>query len=687
MIRKLIFIIALQSVFGIFLFGEEINLSSKETITVVELNAGDKLNYTLSSGRIISLELLDFRTDILLTSLDTLKKTDASEITIFSMTCTLRIDGEVMEMVRYIPVQETYYKPYVVNGLNIWFDALKELKNYFNENHGNCLPSKDARFAVQDAGKQICPQELSNWWHDPANMVYIEDGYMGEDSWLGPYFAADLHGGLDVNMPSNTPILAPIDFDEHYLFNSTVSGANNNRWRGIRNWKNGDIWYLQTHHINQLLIPQNKSIKQGEVYAYGAGTWCWYSPHSHFVFSTYQPQLNTRLLMDPWVIIWQIFENNRLKSNSIISNIEPVSPARTGDYVHFNSKGSRKNVYGGELEYFWDFGDGYTSFVENPVHVFMESGVYPVTLTVRNGTSMDSYTQHITISGEDMGNGYFRFSCEQEPSFRIRPAWKTSAYGSYLDIKNTLVFNSYQDSKGKPDEKILSLYPVMPDETNIKDNRSRLIRPQSIQTVYVQGNDWLEIEEIPFEDHLELKIKVNMEKVIVKWGFYEAYIMISSGQDQNNPQYIRVLLDINYDRPKSEVFVDNLDEECCKSDFYWLIPHQHTKVAMGYKKHYCISAGNKKGEYIRYTPNLEEGEYEVSLFGEVYNNPKVMAKTGSFQVIIHSADGLKRLTVKPAESLDLGTYHFSDGRNGYVEIISDDAEGVIVADAVKFVKN
>ncbi|MFN2127516.1 MAG: PKD domain-containing protein, partial [Anaerolineales bacterium] len=508
MISRIILTAALIVAINCRLSSEVISLHSKETLTVVELNSGDRVDFTLSGGRTVSFEIMDSRVDILFTSLDTMKRAKAGEASIFSMTCKVKIDGQVMEMVRFVPVQETYYKPYVVNGLTVWFDALRELQEYFTENHGKCLPAKEARFAFNEAGTQICPQELSNWWPEPANRVFIKDGYMGEDSWLGTYFGAELHGGLDVNMPSNTPITAPIDFDEHYFFNSVKAGDNNNRWRGVRYWENGDIWYLQTHHINELVVPQYIPLKQGDVFAHGAGTWCGYSPHSHFVFNTYQPEFDNWILMDPWVILWQIFENNRRKANAIIAAIEPLAPVHTGEQVHFSSKGSRPSIYGGEFEFFWDFGDGYTSFAENPMHVYLEPGIYPVTFTVRNGYSTDSYTQHITVNGKAVTVTSLSFTSEQEPSFRRRPAWKTSAYGTCLDIVNTVIFRSYQDSKEEPAAKTISIWfnkSTDQGNTNSSDNLNG--KPRAILPVYRHGDDWLEIERIPNKDHVDLKIR------------------------------------------------------------------------------------------------------------------------------------------------------------------------------------
>lgn len=46
----------------------------------------------------------------------------------------------------------------------------------------------------------------------------------------------------------------------------------------------------------------------------------------------------------------------------------------------------------------WDFGDGYTSTDENPVHVYADSGYYNVKLTVFNSCAEDSVLQSIHIS-------------------------------------------------------------------------------------------------------------------------------------------------------------------------------------------------------------------------------------------------------------------------------------------------
>ncbi len=97
--------------------GEVFELKSKETLTVFELNKGDRINYRLKNGRIVSFELVDYKLNLVFTTLDTLKKGSATDATIYSMSCDVKIDGQMMKMIKFVPVQETYYKPYIVNGL------------------------------------------------------------------------------------------------------------------------------------------------------------------------------------------------------------------------------------------------------------------------------------------------------------------------------------------------------------------------------------------------------------------------------------------------------------------------------------------------------------------------------------------------------------------------------------------
>ena len=51
----------------------------------------------------------------------------------------------------------------------------------------------------------------------------------------------------------------------------------------------------------------------------------------------------------------------------------------------------------GATHYLWDFGDGRTSTVANPVHVYSSAGTYNITLTVANAAGSDSMTMPVSV--------------------------------------------------------------------------------------------------------------------------------------------------------------------------------------------------------------------------------------------------------------------------------------------------
>jgi uncharacterized protein (TIGR02145 family) len=68
--------------------------------------------------------------------------------------------------------------------------------------------------------------------------------------------------------------------------------------------------------------------------------------------------------------------------------------------------------------YFWTFGDGNSSTLENPGHQYEAPGYYEVELSVRNSTSkcMDEYSQMIQVGSTD---------CRANYTFRVNPANST----------------------------------------------------------------------------------------------------------------------------------------------------------------------------------------------------------------------------------------------------------------------
>lgn len=286
----------------------------KETLTAVELDVGDELVLRLADGtqRTIVLERASAAVDS--TTLTELKKPQKGARTVCRCHCQVRIDGIAVQMVRWIGNQRSFCEPRELMGMRLWFDGTSDLFNFLEENHGPCKPRRQARFAIQDATRRICPVLLHPWCPLPEGGLRIEECYDGADSWMGPYFGAEAHGGLDINHPAGTPIWAPFAIDDHRFYDHIDRGDNNNRWQGIHRWPDGSVWVLSVCHIIHLLVPEHEPIPAGAPYARSAGMLTGSHEHSHFVFGVREPGVKEgeEILLDPWILFWQMYQDRRL---------------------------------------------------------------------------------------------------------------------------------------------------------------------------------------------------------------------------------------------------------------------------------------------------------------------------------------------------------------------------------------
>ncbi|OFY16155.1 MAG: hypothetical protein A2X02_10120 [Bacteroidetes bacterium GWF2_29_10] len=103
-----------------------------------------------------------------------------------------------------------------------------------------------------------------------------------------------------------------------------------------------------------------------------------------------------------------------------------------GNNVNFNNK-SYNQPY---TKYSWDFGDGITSDVANPIHTYTASGTYQVCLTVNDSVDSctNSYCQSIYFKLVNNCNAYFSYSItEQGVSFSNYPYTHTNYYWDFGD--------------------------------------------------------------------------------------------------------------------------------------------------------------------------------------------------------------------------------------------------------------
>ena len=288
-----------------------IEKAARPTLTAVEMDLGDELHFTLRDGTTRRIKLLESKASVHSSNLATLPAPGPAAKVVLRMHFRVQIDGVDVSVSRWVGNQESFYQPWELFGLRLWFDASAQLFDHLKENHGECTPRKAARLAVQDATLGICPVLLHPWCPLPAGGLRIEDCYQGSDCWMGPYFGVEAHGGLDINHPAGTPIWTPFALDDHGCFDTLARGANNNRWRGIRRWADGSSWIIQVHHLVRLLVPEGGPVDAGTHLADGAGVWIGSHEHSHFVFGVIEPGASDadKILLDPWILFWQMYRD------------------------------------------------------------------------------------------------------------------------------------------------------------------------------------------------------------------------------------------------------------------------------------------------------------------------------------------------------------------------------------------
>lgn len=286
----------------------------QSTLTPFGLNPGDAIRLILTDGRPWEMVLLRTAAEVLARDYAVYDYQDpghdSGDVSAYGFSCDVRVNGREVKMRREVGTQASFYEPVLLDGVQIWFDAVacifKDAGGFMAEKDWRggwiCKPAQTARFAIQEAGLSICPEPIRPWFPKAELGLDIRNCYNGEDCWMGPYGGGAAHCGLDVNMPAGTLLAAPFNLDDHYLFHSTAAGFNNTRWRGVRRWADGSEWRIQAHHVIAMTVPERTALKAGTEYATTAGTAVGRYEHTHFMFRVIDR--GGEYWLDPWILFW-----------------------------------------------------------------------------------------------------------------------------------------------------------------------------------------------------------------------------------------------------------------------------------------------------------------------------------------------------------------------------------------------
>ena len=690
----------------------------KETVTPIELNHGETLKYTRMDGSILTIELLSTSANILYTNKDKIPPDESGNDRdnmwrarlMYEYTCDVKINGLSMTMRRYVCSQESFFEPYVIDGVRIWFigvtDIFEEHGGFLNTaRSANGMPAKNARFVLQDMTHRICPGEIHAWFKDGEdgneNFIYKENfidigrTFNGDDCFMGAYLGGESHGALDIDMAMNSLMYAPFDLD-------TQEGI---RASGTKTWPDGSEWRINTGHVIEKYVPDNTPLNGGEVYGRGARRGCWWHPHAHFGFQIYEAGILYEI--DPWIIFWQYFEDNKKRDGILRAMMSPLRHSRTGTKINFKNVCNLTADKCSSIKYYWTFGDGGWSAESAPEYVYARPGIYPVTLTIDNGTELASFTQHITIEGSDVTKPALSLSSHNEPSFRRRPVDAMDVYGWPVRlIHHTLEFLA-RPSRPEPNTR----------KVRVRNQGSGALSPITYGIDYKNHYGWVNVQITGQGNEQVLDIGVNGAGLPA--GEYVAIVAVHSEGTLNSPQKFRVVMNIPGQPAKSTgVIIDDKDTEFYCTPYFWVGNRFHgwgwpeLKDAEGYNHFYLINGQrDEKGEFARFTPDLEAGIYDVWLYEKTpfASRPPANNEPARFQVRIVYAEGDTVVWIEPERmqgfyprpyknqegwswlepqpTRKIGTFRFEEGKDGFVEIVAEGSTGQVIVDAIRFLKN
>ena len=672
--------------------------TARGTVTPVELDHGDELHFTLRNGETRVLRLEDSGAEILLSNVypAALRTERIDHGILYQIWIDVTVDGHPMRLTRYLSSQASFNEPYAVNGMRVWLDYIRAPVGVFMSDGRGGIPRKDARIVVNDLTDRVCPDELMPWYRDStavagkeyANLrIDARDTYKGDNMHMGGYWGATPHRGLDINMRAGTRMIAPIDFDDHFIFSA------DHRWRGVRDWGDGSVWWLQSHHLVGMVVPENGPLARGTYYADGAGTAVGEAQHSHFEFTIVENGL--QYWVDAWILFWQTFRDLEDAAGAIRAEIGPLSPAEAGAPVSFSSAGSRPGE-GSGLRYSWSFGDGSGSTEANPVHTYLNPGIYAVRLTVDDGYETADFVQNITVDGTAAGEPGLALAAPGEVEFLPWPVDATRVYGERpAFLPHTLRFSA-RATRPVPAVKSVEL-------TN---SGNGVLPPAAVTVTHKDADGWCTAELAGGGNTQSVSVSVDATGLTP--GVYTAKVEVDCEDAVNGRQTFRVRLQVEDGAPPDhEIIVKNTDEGFYATPWFW-IPHSfhvnHTdnlwgeagrwdrpklppalltpdgKNRMGLTGLY-LSNGHRAepGQFFRFTPDLAAGEYQISTPVET-----PWDATTEVDVRVRHAHGETVVRYRPGDDTVIGTFEFDEGRDGFVEFYAEGSVGQVSADAVVF---
>ena len=203
---------------------------------------------------------------------------------------------------------------------------------------------------------------------------------------------------------------------------------------------------------------------------------------------------------------------------------------------------------------------------------------------------------------------------------------------------------------------------------------------------YEEVEGWAHVERHGEGKSQTLAVRVDAGKLKTRHGVYHALVRVACPGAVNSPQYLGIELTIPPDPPPSDIVVDNGDKSCYESPYFWLSPRFHGPWPRGYEDTYLVAGDMSSSDgFVRYQSDLAKGAYEISFHAQTPFRPTELTGPAiRFPVRVRHAGGIEVIWIEPLKSLMIGTFEFDEGTDGFVQIETRGAKGLVVADAIRF---
>ena len=164
----------------------------------------------------------------------------------------------------------------------------------------------------------------------------------------------------------------------------------------------------------------------------------------------------------------------------VMKRCNAASAAFTYSKENLSVSFENQSLYG--ESFFWDFGDGYSSTLENPSHTYQSAGNYHVCLEVFNGCMDDSTCQNINITTSGISGA-------SPGTFSVFPNPATGHFTIQVPSDALPAIMRITDMKGK----LLSVIPVEPGSSTCTPD---LLLCPGIYLVSMQSGDRAQVQKL-----------------------------------------------------------------------------------------------------------------------------------------------------------------------------------------------